>query len=199
MKKIVQVLVFLLFPVILFAQQQHYTCGQISGKPPAIDGIMDENCWNGVDWGGNFIQQQPHEGKLPSQPTSFKILYDNNFLYVGVMAYDSAPAEIVKRMSRRDGFEGDFVEINIDSHFDKMTAYSFTVNVAGVKGDEMITEDGNKWDDTWDPIWYTKTSINDSGWVAEMKIPFSQLRFGKKDVHTWGLQFTHRKIIISIS
>jgi len=182
----------LILPIWLFGQQQSYTTQRITDKSPVIDGIMDDESWDIVEWGGDFIQQEPYEGKAPSQPTSFKILYDDNFLYVGVMAYDSAPSQIVKRMSRRDGFDGDFVEINIDSHFDKMTAYSFTVTAAGVKGDEMVTEDGDNWDDTWDPIWYTKTSINDSGWVAEMKIPFTQLRFGKKNIHTWGIQFSRR-------
>ncbi len=191
--KIFSLFIYLLIlPIWLFGQQQSYTTKMITDKKPVIDGIMDDESWAIVEWGGNFIQQEPYEGKAPSQPTFFKILYDDNFLYIGVMAYDSAPSQIVKRMSRRDGFDGDFVEINIDSHFDKMTAYSFTVNAAGVKGDELITEDGDNWDYTWDPIWYTKTSINDSGWVAEMKIPFTQLRFGKKDVHTWGMQFTRR-------
>ncbi len=192
MKKCNFLLLFLLIPILISAQQQTYSTNRISDEAPVIDGIMDDKSWNLVEWGGDFIQQEPYEGKSPSQPTYFKILYDDNFLYVGIMAYDSVPSEIAKRMSRRDGFEGDFVEINIDSHFDKMTAYSFTVNAAGVKGDELITEDGDNWDHTWDPIWYTKTSVNDTGWVAEMKIPFTQLRFGKKDMHTWGMQFTRR-------
>ena len=192
MKNTQLLIIFLSIVGFALAQDQTYITKKIEGHPPEIDGQMNEASWNLVDWGGNFTQSQPYEGQLPSQPTYFKILYDDNNLYVGVMAYDSVPSEIVKRMSRRDGFEGDFVEINIDSHFDKMTAYSFTVNAAGVKGDELISDDGNNWDQTWDPIWYTKTSINDTGWTAEMRIPFSQLRFGAKDVHTWGIQFTRR-------
>ncbi|OYT14298.1 MAG: hypothetical protein B6I19_00670, partial [Bacteroidetes bacterium 4572_114] len=181
MKNTQLLIIFLSIVGFALAQDQTYITKKIEGHPPEIDGQMNEASWNLVDWGGNFTQSQPYEGQLPSQPTYFKILYDDNNLYVGVMAYDSVPSEIVKRMSRRDGFEGDFVEINIDSHFDKMTAYSFTVNAAGVKGDELISDDGNNWDQTWDPIWYTKTSINDTGWTAEMRIPFSQLRFGAKD------------------
>jgi len=73
-----------------------------------------------------------------------------------------------------------------------MTAFSFTLNAAGVRGDEAITEDGDDWDDTWDPIWYGKTAMLDSGWVAEIKIPFTQLRFGKKANHVWGMQLTRR-------
>jgi len=59
---------------------------------------------------------------------------------------------------------------------------------SGAKGDEAITQDGNNWDSSWNPIWYLKISIDDKGWCAEMKIPFSQLRFGKKAEHVWGIQ-----------
>ncbi|MEQ8240873.1 MAG: DUF5916 domain-containing protein, partial [Cyclobacteriaceae bacterium] len=129
---------------------------------------------------------------MPSQSTQFKILYDAKFLYVGIRAFDSDPDQIVKRMSRRDGFEGDFVEINIDSYADKRTAFSFSASVSGVKGDEYITNNGDNWDSTWDPIWYLKTSVDDQGWIAEFKIPLSQLRFADKENHTWGLQIMRR-------
>jgi hypothetical protein len=81
------------------------------------------------------------------------------------------------------------VEINIDSHFDKQTAFSFTAMASGAKGDEAITQNGNNWDSSWNPIWFLGTSIDDKGWCAEMKIPFSQLRFGNKDEQVWGIQF----------
>lgn len=173
-------------------QKKSYTTKKLTDGSIDIDGKLDDKAWDLVEWGGDFIQRSPYEGKLPSQPTFFKILYDDNNLYIGVLAYDSLPDEIDKRMCRRDDFEGDWIEINIDSYYDQMTAFSFTINAAGVKGDEAITDNGDEWDDTWDPIWYVKTSITDSGWVAEMKIPFSQLRFGKKDNHVWGMQIQRR-------
>ncbi|HKK43568.1 MAG TPA: DUF5916 domain-containing protein, partial [Bacteroidales bacterium] len=155
---------------------------------PIIDGLMDEDCWNLVEWGGGFIQSQPEENKPPSQETAFKILYDNNNLYVFIRAFDTEPGKISRIMSRRDNFDGDMVEINIDSYFDKQTAFSFTATAAGVKGDELVTEDGNNWDDSWNPVWYLATSSDSLGWCAEMRIPFSQIRFGKKTEHIWGLQ-----------
>jgi hypothetical protein len=155
---------------------------------PVIDGQMNDDCWNMVEWGGTFIQLQPYENKPPTQETSFKILYDDNNLYVFIRAFDKEPEKISRIMSRRDHFSGDMVEINIDSYYDKQTAFSFTAMASGAKGDEAITQDGNNSDDSWNPIWYLETSIDEKGWCAEMKIPFSQLRFGKKDVHVWGLQ-----------
>lgn len=156
---------------------------------PVIDGRMDDSCWNLVDWGGDFVQIQPYENKPPSQQTSFKILYDDNNLYVFIRAFDTEPDKISRRISRRDYFDGDMVEINIDSYYDQQTAFSFTAMASGAKGDEAVTQDGNNWDDSWNPVWFLKTSIDDKGWCAEMKIPFSQLRFGKKNEHIWGIQF----------
>lgn len=157
-----------------------------------IDGLLDDEAWNQVEWAGDFVGHRPEYNVAPSQETQFKILYDAKFLYVGVRAFDTEPDKIVKRMSRRDGFDGDFVEINIDSYNDKRTAFSFTASVSGVKGDEYVSNNGSNWDRTWDPIWYLRTSIDDQGWIAEFKIPLSQLRFANKESHTWGIQLTRR-------
>ena len=155
---------------------------------PEIDGLDNDSCWNKVEWSGDFIQTQPYENKPPSQQTKFKILYDDDNLYVFIRALDTEPEKISRIISRRDNFDGDMVEINIDSYYDQQTAFSFTAMASGAKGDEAITQDGNNWDSSWNPIWYLKTSIDDKGWCAEMKIPLSQLRFGKKEEHIWGIQ-----------
>lgn len=157
-----------------------------------IDGKMDDTAWGQVSWAGDFVGHRPEFNVTPSEKTQFKILYDAKYLYVGVRAFDSDPSKIAQRMSRRDGFEGDFVEINIDSYHDQRTAFSFTASVSGVKGDEYVSNNGDNWDATWDPIWYLKTSIDDKGWVAEFKIPLSQLRFANQEEHTWGIQLTRR-------
>jgi Domain of unknown function (DUF5916)/Carbohydrate family 9 binding domain-like len=158
-----------------------------------LDGIPNEEAWNTVEWGGDFIQYQPNEGKAPTFPTNFKILYDDKFLYVGYNCHDLAPDSIVKRMSRRDFFPGDWVEINIDSYHDLRTAFSFTISVSGVRGDEFVSNDGNNWDPSWNPIWYSKTHVNDKGWTAEIKIPLSQLRYGNEPDKVWGFQ-VHRRL-----
>jgi hypothetical protein len=181
---------------ILYGQSDSvkvYVTSRISGEAPKIDGKGNDAAWEQVPWGGgDFRQNQPNPGKEPSVQTRFKILYDEKNLYVLILNLDPEPEKIVKRMSRRDGFEGDFVEINIDSYYDKRTAFSFTASVSGVKGDEYVSNDGNNWDANWDPIWYLHTSIIEEGWIAEMRIPLSQLRFGNKDEHVWGLQVTRR-------
>lgn len=172
--------------------QKRYDTKRLSGKIITLDGIPNEDAWNLVEWGGDFTQWQPNEGKAPSQPTRFKILYDNKFLYVAYDCYDSTPKLIEKRMARRDEFPGDFVEINIDSYHDKRTGFSFTTSVSGVRGDEFISNNGNNWDENWNPIWFAKTAINDHGWTAEIKIPLSQLRYGNEKEKVWGIQVMRR-------
>ncbi|KAB8151969.1 hydrolase [Kordia sp. TARA_039_SRF] len=169
-----------------------YTTNLLQGEAPKIDGIIDDESWNSVEWASDFIENRPDENTPPTEQTKFKIMYDAKFLYVAIRALDKNPEKIVKRLSRRDGFDGDWVEINIDSYHDLRSGFSFTVTAAGVKGDEFISNNGNNWDGSWNPIWYTKTSVDNEGWSAEMKIPFSQLRFGKSDEQIWGLQVQRR-------
>ncbi len=168
--------------------KRQYTTQFTDGVSLELDGIPDEALWDRVEWGGDFIQYQPAEGHAPSQQTRFKILYDEKFLLIAFRCFDTAPDSIVERMSRRDEFPGDWIEINIDSYHDLRSAFSFTLSVSGVKGDEFISGNGNNWDDSWNPIWYAKTHVDEQGWTGEMKIPFSQLRYGNQAEPVWGIE-----------
>ena len=170
-----------------------YTTKALSGeKPPVIDGIMDETSWNGVEWENDFVESRPDENTPPSNQTRFKITYDQKYLFIGIQCLDSVPEKIVKRLSRRDGFDGDWVGVFIDSYYDKRTAFGFIVSAAGVKGDVFESNNGGNEDDSWNPIWYTKTGIDADGWTAEMKIPLSQLKFGKSGEQVWGMEVMRR-------
>ena len=192
--------ILLLLTIQLNAQKRIYTTLKINGEPPNIDGIIDEAVWDQVEWSGDFLQHEPFAEQPASQRTEFKVLYNNNYIYFAVRCFDTSPDSIVKRMSRRDGEEGDWVKIVIDSYHDLRTAFSFGVNAAGVRVDEAVTDDSN-WDNSWDPIWYVKTSIDDKGWTIETAIPFSQLRFGKQEEYVWGLEigrYLYRKAELSL-
>lgn len=169
-------------------QRTYTTKPLLNNPPPIIDGFIDDASWNLVAWESDFIESRPDENTAPNHQTKFKILYDENYIYVSFRCLDSEPDKIVKRLSRRDGFEGDWVAVFFDSYYDKRTTFNFIVTAAGVKGDEFSSNNGNNSDDSWNPIWYTKTNIDDEGWTAEMKIPLSQLKFGKSEEQTWGLQ-----------
>jgi hypothetical protein len=178
-------------PADSLPQRKKYVTQQLKGTI-SLDGVPSEEAWSAVEWGGDFIQNQPNEGQAPSQPTNFKMLYDEKFLYIAYRAHDSAPDSIVKRMGRRDEFPGDWVEINIDSYHDGRTAFSFTLSVSGVRNDEFVSNDGNNWDASWNPIWFAKTHVDDKGWTAEVKIPFSQLRYNNDTDKVWGFQVMRR-------
>jgi hypothetical protein len=168
-------------------KKKYTTTANEKFRAPVIDGILDDKSWNLVPWGTDFIENEPDENTAPSYQTRFKILYDSKYLYFAVQAFDSVPEEIEKRLSRRDGFQGDRVNFMIDSYHDQRTAFIFTVTAAGVKGDEIVTNNGDNIDDSWNPVWYTKAEVNKDGWSAEMKIPLSQLRFGSSKDQVWGL------------
>lgn len=171
---------------------QVYTTAKIEGKSPNLDGRLDDTAWESVEWSESYTQWEPAFGVPPLQQSTFKVLYDDEFIYVGFRCFDTEPDQIVKRMSRRDGFDGDWVEINFDSYFDKRTAFSFTISASGVRGDEFVSNDGQNWDTSWNPIWFAKTNVDEQGWTAEMKIPLSQLRYADKEDQVWGIQSTRR-------
>jgi len=202
-KNILLTFTLILFSVSGFAQteisfndKRIYTTQKIvSAESPIIDGKLNDDIWykenksaDNLGWTTNFIQREPIENVSPSEQTEFKIIYDSEFLYVGINCFDSEPKRINSRMSRRDGFEGDWVEIIFDSYHDLRSAFSLTITAAGVQGDKTISLNGANEDNTWNPIWYAASNISENGWTSEMKIPLSQLRFGDKNNQVWGLQ-----------
>ena len=184
--KNIMALLFVFLSALGYAQTKTYTATRVD-SPPHIDGYLNDDCWLQVEWAGDFVQYEPQSGAAPSQQTQFAVAYDDDNLYVAIKALDTEPDKIVKRISRRDNADGDWVAICIDSYEDKMTAFEFCVSASGSKSDYLRSESTGE-DESWDPIWEVKTSIANDGWHAEMRIPYSQLRFGKKTSYHWGLQ-----------
>lgn len=172
-----------------------YRTAHVNPHSPKIDGRIDDPAWEKVAWEGEFVQREPYEGQAPTQQTAFKILYDDQNLYVAVKAFDTEPDRIERRMSRRDDIDGDWVEVSLDTFHDHRTAFCFAANAAGVKRDAVAINDSN-WDDStdldWDPIWEVETAADADGWTAEMRIPFTQLRFANKPEQEWGLEVARK-------
>ena len=189
-------LALLLCAATLVAQttpaKKFYQTRALTGEAPTIDGDLSDAAWEQVAWADDFYQFEPDNGKPAAERTAFRILYDERFLYIAVRCEVADPENLENRLGRRDDFPGDFVEVNIDSYFDKRTAFSFSVSASGTRGDEFVSNDGNSWDDSWNPIWYGKSRIEDWGYGVEMKIPLSQLRYADAEVQTWGIQFNRR-------
>lgn len=154
---------------------------------PKIDGKLDDECWKKYgEWDGAFVQQQPHQAAPPSQQTEIKILYDDKYLYFAIICHDNEPEKIRPILGRRDELNGDVAGIAIDSYDDNQTAFEFNLTAAGQKIDLMhMGEYG--WDFEWNAVWDGKTSVGDSAWYAEMRVPFTQIRFADKEEHIWGM------------
>lgn len=202
--KIAVVVLFILAGIIVSAQEtekKNYTSKQIGELHLTIDGYLNEPEWQLANWENQFIQYEPSEGKPPHQQTEFAILYDANNVYVGIKALDKNPDSISMRLTRRDETDGDLAGVIFDTYHDKRTGFAFIVSAAGVKSDFIQSNDGDNEDNTWDPIWWVKTTKNGEGWKAEMRIPLTQLRFEEGKEQTWGLQvvrFIFRKEELSV-
>jgi len=154
-----------------------------------IDGKLDEKVWDsrGMD---SFIQTDPIDGSVPTERTEVWVAYDNKNLYIAAKLYDSYPDRIISRLGRRDDMvDSDWFSFAIDPYNDKRSGYQFSVNPAGSIADWTLYNDEEK-DNTWDGIWESSARIDDAGWTVEISIPFDQLRFKKRDLYTWGVNFT---------
>jgi len=155
--------------------------------PVVIDGRLDEAAWKVAEPIINFHQQTPDEGKVPSERTELRIMYDASAIYVSARMFDSqGGAAVRKLLVRRDQLlddnASDKIALVLDPYHDRQTRVWFELNPLGVKGDHL------NGDASYDPVWEGAAHIDSLGWSAEFRIPLSQLRFPRDSVQTWGLQ-----------
>jgi Domain of unknown function (DUF5916) len=168
----------------------------VATEPITIDGRLDESAWAKATPITDLHQQRPNEGAPPAQRTEIRILFDARALYIGARMYDSFGARGIRApLARRDqlldanGNNGSFNSLTTDKLIVMLDPYHnhidqawFEVNPAGVKGDQF------NGDPSWDPIWEAAAHVDSLGWTAEMRIPYSQLRFSRDSLQTWGMQ-----------
>ena len=158
---------------------------------PNLDGKLDDPAWQEAEVITGFTQVRPNDGTEPTERTEVRIVYDRDALYVGARCYDSQPDAILATLSRRDQHgPSDLFNLMIDSYHDHRTTFEFQANPAGVRTDYLASNDNSHGDMSWDPVWELATSIDSLGWVAEMRIPFSQLRFPDAVEQQWGVNFS---------
>jgi hypothetical protein len=156
---------------------------------PGIDGVLDEQVWQDAVFISDFMQKQPNEGEPATQRTEIAIVYDGDAIYIGARMHSSDPEAIEALMTRRDDAgTADRLIVSFDTYLDRRTAYSFGVTAAGVRLDWYHPEDNEfNRDLTYDPIWNAAARVTEDGWTAEMRIPFSQLRFNGGAEQVWGM------------
>jgi hypothetical protein len=166
---------------------------RLTGAPPHIDGVLDDPAWAQAPVIADFVQKIPVEGASPSVATEVRILYDDHGLYVGARLKRPDPNAIRTSITRRDGdSDAEVFTISLDPYLDRRTAYSFSISSGGVRGDAYHSQDSEDAgrEAQYDPVWDARARVDAEGWIAEMHIPFSQLRFNAADVQTWGLELT---------
>lgn len=174
---------------------------QIIDDPVTIDGRLDERFWMLAPPATGFTQRQPDPGQPATERTEVRLAYDQDNLYIGILAYDSDPGAIVAKEMRRDGGGGGFsfggsggaladddsIVVVIDTFGDQRNAFYFETNPAGARADALVENEGSASFD-WDGVWHAAGRITDQGWQAEIMIPFSTLRFDP-DLDAWGINF----------
>ena len=149
---------------------------RLSG-PVALDGRVDEAAWDPVA-PLPLVTHWPAFGEAPSERTEIRVAYDDAALYVSCRCY--APPEAVFAASfRRDlnTLGTDYLALALDTYNDRQTGVGFWTTPTGSRTDVSMSGDTGVVDDTWNTFWDAEATVTPEGWFAEMRIPFSSLRF----------------------
>jgi len=187
---LVKVCLFFLLNIYSYADSGNKSVRAIRvSKAPCIDGNLDEGIWEELPILTNFVQYSPYNGEAPSEKTEVRMGYDDHAIYIGAICYDRSPEKIKREISIRDqpppGMNTDLFAILISPYDDGLNSMFFWVTAAGVQRDVKIY--GDQHEITWDAVWESKVKITPLGWVVEIKIPLSALRFSTESVQNWGL------------
>lgn len=163
---------------------------RVGSSPPRIDGHLDDEIWHAAARADGFVQWEPDNMAAMTERTIVQVAYDDRYLYVAVRCYDSDPSAIAGPLTRRDESRtvaSDLIAVGFDPRHDHQTGYVFMTNPAGVQNDFFFFNDENV-DRDYDAVWEVRTTQNSEGWVAEFRIPLSQLRFERGDANEniWG-------------
>lgn len=154
-----------------------------------IDGDPDDEAWKNISPVSDFITSTPVFGKKPSTETHVKVAYDNTAIYILAYLFDD-PQKIKRHLTERDDLDDkdvDVFTVGLDTYNDNQNGFIFRVSAAGVQEDSKLS---NSEDLSWNAVWYSKVSLAKDGWIAEIKIPFSAIRFSNQKEQDWGIQFS---------
>ena len=201
------ILALLLFPSLLWGHTDGLGSHLITAyrlediPPPIIDGRLDDLAWNAATPISGFIQLEPRRGESATDETVAYIAYNRHNLYVAFRCYDSEPAKIVSRITRRGNiYVSDLISFFIDPHHDHRTGYKFATTPSGIQQDNYRYDDAQI-DGSWRGVWWVESQIDDLGWTAEFKIPFANFRFPDTNEQVWGFdieRLNRRKSEITI-
>ena len=163
-------------------------------EPVLIDGVLDDEVWRIAEAAGDFVQSEPLEGDAATEITEVRLAYDDDNLYIAAYCYDREAHRIVINEIRED-FQGgaqDTFEVVLDTFSDRRNGFLFRTNAAGARSDEQVANEGREVNASWDAVWHVRAHVVSDGWVAEIAIPFKQLRFDLTQAPVWGVNFSRR-------
>jgi len=166
-----------------------------TSKSLKIDGILNDEAWKDAAIMTNLIEFRPKVGAVesPETKTVTYLMYDDEGIYFGGYCYERTRDSIATELSGRDGFgTNDYVGIIFDTYNDKQNGFEYFVTPLNEQWDAKMSTNGGE-DFSWSAVWKSGAVINDDGWSFEMFIPYSAIRFGKKNVQNWGLNITRRR------
>ncbi len=157
-----------------------------------VDAILDEPVWEEALVLGHFYEVRPGENVTPPVRTEVLLIYDDKNLYAAFRCYDPEPSAIRAHLRDRDTLGGDdWVALIFDTFNDNRRSLDFIVTCLGVQFDQIETPRGE--DPGWDAIWDSAAKITDWGYAIEISIPFSSLRFQRKEgPQIWGFDAVRR-------
>ncbi|MDF3077842.1 MAG: hypothetical protein K0S09_1731 [Sphingobacteriaceae bacterium] len=160
-----------------------------------IDGDLNDEAWKSAEVATDFTELRPAPGRkeAPGQQTEVRVLYDNTAIYVAAYMHEANPDSIAREIVPRDQVgNADFFGVVFDPYLDKINGNGFFITAAGSQFDAKYSQVGGE-DDNWDAVWFSNVKINNDGWSAEFRIPYSALRFSSKDIQTWGVNFIRKR------
>ncbi len=187
-------IIIFIFASIIFAQKRAFVKAYFTEKAPEIDGRLSEELWLQAGVIDSFTQRQPDLGRPMTQKTKFFVAYDKKHLYLAFQCWDDPNKITAKELARDANLRyDDKLQILIDTFLDRRNAYWFQINPRGCIGDALVSQNGSKFNKSWDGLWEGMAHITAFGYEGEISIPFKTLSF-KEGQTTWGL-----KIIRQIS
>ena len=154
--------------------------------PIQLDGFLDDPAWEGIQVEDEFFQVDPGEGVPATERTEFRLVYDDDYIYVAIVCYQEGP--VITSGLQRDftpPADGDAVAIMFDTFDNDRDAFFFITNPGGAKRDQQTA--GGVRSNEWDGVYDVATRIDGEGWYAEFAIPFTTLRFDDRPQQQWGL------------
>ena len=190
MRKYFVIIIFVFLSSVMLPQANKSINALRVTKAPIIDGELNDSCWINAEIASDLIQNQLSPGSPSYKKTEVKIIYDDDAIYIGAMLFDE-PDSVLGELSTRDNeANADLFGILFDTYNDDINAFGFFLTAAGTQIDARYSSEGQDFD--WNAVWLSTVKIRREGWVVEIKIPYSALRFSTKDEQTWGFNIIRK-------